>query len=103
MAGLYSVHQVSFCVRCRSIDSIFFYEIDSSNETIYRYFLDNEQTANHRSMIFGLRELNLSSNDCANLSSSDPPMINDKSNFTSNYQFRVYSSGCYYLDENPMD
>lgn len=72
-------------------------EIDSTNETIYKYFLDNEQTAGHRSIVFGLRELNPDEN-CSQ--ASDPPIVNDRSNFTCNYQLRVYSSGCYYLDEN---
>ena len=87
--------------RNRTIDGwTVFCSSDWTNETIYKYFLDNEQTAGHRSMVFGLRQLNPIEN-CSNLSLSfDPPIINEKSNFTSNYQLRVYSSGCYYLDEN---
>ena len=64
-----------------------------SNNSIYTYFLDNQLTQNHQSLVFGLRELN--SSDCLNL-----PIISQPYNFTSNYQLRVYSSGCYYLDEN---
>jgi len=56
------------------------------------YFLDNQQTRNHQSLVFGVRELNSSD--------SSFPMINQTYNFTSNYKLRVYSSGCYYLDEN---
>ena len=38
---------------------------------------------------------------CSNLSlNSNPPITNERFNFTSNYQLRVYTSGCYYLDQN---
>ena len=79
---------------------IFFCDLDLTNGTIYKYFLDNEQTSGHRSIVFGLRELGLFDN-CSHLSlSMKPPIISEKSNFTSNYQLRIYTSGCYYLDEN---
>lgn len=82
----------------QSIDG---WKIFCDNQTIYKYFLDNEQTAGHRLLTFSLRELNISDSDCANLSQSiHPPIINENSNFTSNYQLRVYSSMCYYLDKN---
>ncbi|CAF1542206.1 unnamed protein product, partial [Rotaria sordida] len=28
------------------------------NESLYKYFINNEQTSGHQSLIFGLRELN---------------------------------------------
>jgi hypothetical protein len=68
------------------------------NESIYTYFLDNQQTSNHQSLIFGLRELN--STECSNSSFDTPPITNQRFNFTSNYQLRIYTSGCYYLDSN---
>ena len=69
-----------------------------SNDHLYTYFLDNQRTQNHHSLVFGLRELNPL--DCSN--SAVPPSLitNQRYNFTSNYRLRVYSSGCYYLDEN---
>jgi hypothetical protein len=68
-----------------------------NNENLYTYFLNNEQTLNHQSLIFGLRELN-SEEYC---SSTIPlPILDQSCNFTSNYELRVYTSGCYYLDSN---
>ena len=68
----------------------------------YRYFIDNHRTAGHQSVVFGLREL--SSNE-ANVSCDtrgsmvDTPPISDRAfNFTSDYDLRVFVSGCYYLD-----
>ncbi len=74
-----------------------------TNNSIYTYLVDNEQTSGHQSIIFGLRELNSSEiNDfcCSNNSITSPPITNEKFNFTSNYELRIYTSGCYYLDEN---
>jgi len=65
------------------------------NSSNFNYFLDNEQTRNHHSFVFGLRELNSTESSLSNL-----PITNEKYNFTSNYKLQVYSSGCYYLDEN---
>jgi hypothetical protein len=70
-----------------------------TNDTLYTYFIDNEQTLNHQSIVFGLRELNISEY-CSNTSLDNPPIINERFNFTSNYELRIYTSGCYYLDEN---
>lgn len=68
----------------------------------HKYFLDNQQTRNHQSLVFGLRELNLSETFvyCSNHTQINPPITNQRIHFTSNYQSRVYSSGCYYLDTN---
>jgi hypothetical protein len=74
-----------------------------TNESIYTYFINNQLTVGHESLIFGLRELNSSElNDfCSNYSMNRSVPISDRSfNFTSNYQIRVYTSGCYYLDAN---
>ncbi|CAF4272596.1 unnamed protein product, partial [Adineta steineri] len=74
------------------------------NDDIYRYFIDNQQTPTHQSLIFGIRELNSTemNNYCLNSSSINMSLpITDKPfNFTSNYELRIYTSGCYYLDEN---
>ena len=74
-----------------------------TNENIYKYFLNNQQTLNHQSLIFGLREFNSEEyfQYCSNNSSEMILPITDQSfNFTSNYELRVYTSGCYYLDSN---
>jgi len=66
------------------------------NSSNFNYFLDNQQTRNHHSFVFGLRELNPSEI----VTETKPPITNQKFNFTSNYQLRIFASGCYYLDEN---
>jgi hypothetical protein len=73
-----------------------------TNESIYTYFINNQQTSNHQSVIFGLRELNSTEmiNSCSNILINNPPITNERFNFTSNYELRIYTSGCYYLDKN---
>ncbi|CAF4101668.1 unnamed protein product, partial [Adineta steineri] len=74
-----------------------------TNDDIYRYFIDNQQTPGHQSLIFGIRELNSTeiSNYCLNSSSINTLPITDETyDFTSNYELRIYTSGCYYLDES---
>ena len=70
---------------------------------MYRYFLDNQKTQDRRSVIFGLRELNSTETThfCFNQSAnaSLPPIADTPCHFTSNYELRVYTSGCYYFDE----
>ncbi|CAF1071686.1 unnamed protein product [Adineta steineri] len=66
-------------------------------DDIYLYFIDNNHTIGHQSIIFGLRELN-STDDCLNQSISDPPISNEPFHFTADYELRIYTSGCYYLD-----
>ena len=60
-------------------------------------------TVGHQSLIFGLRELNSTEmNDyCSNQSIvNSPPIWNDPFKFISNYQLRVYTSGCFYLNSD---
>jgi hypothetical protein len=73
-----------------------------SNESIYTYFINNQQTSGHQSVIFGLRELNSTEiNDfCSTTSVLNPPITNERYNFISDYELRIYTSGCYYLDQN---
>ncbi|CAF3684254.1 unnamed protein product [Adineta steineri] len=73
-----------------------------TNESMYTYSIDNQQTFGHQSIIFGLRELNSTEfrDFCINSSIVNPPITDEKFNFTSNYELRIYTSGCYYLDEN---
>ena len=74
-----------------------------SDADVYEYFLDNEMADGHQSLIFGLRELDLSEMNsfCLNRSTNTSVPITDKPfYFSSDYGIRVYTSGCYYLDEN---
>ncbi|CAF3754605.1 unnamed protein product [Adineta steineri] len=75
-----------------------------TNDDIYRYFIDNQQAPGHQSLIFGIRELNSTeiNNYCLNNSSINTslPITDEPYDFTSNYELRIYTSGCYYLDEN---
>ncbi len=74
-----------------------------TNESTYTYFIDNQQTSGHQSIVFGLRELNSTEIiDLCSITSinSNPPITNQRLNFTSDYELRIYTSGCYYLDTN---
>ncbi|CAF1602837.1 unnamed protein product, partial [Adineta ricciae] len=73
-----------------------------TNDSIYKYWIDNQKTVGHRSIIFGLRQLNSTeiTSSCTNSSMANPPIANQRYEFTSNYELRVYTSGCYYLDAN---
>jgi hypothetical protein len=77
---------------------IFSPQNNSEGDHFYRYFLDNEQTANHPSLIFGLRELN--STEITQFSSIDDlPTFTEPVVFTSDYELLVYTSSCIYFDE----
>lgn len=71
-----------------------------TNENLYVYYLDNQQTVNHQSFIFGLRELSTDESIEYCSSPNQLPIVDEKFNFTSDYELRVYTSGCYYLDSN---
>ncbi|CAF3980133.1 unnamed protein product [Rotaria sp. Silwood2] len=75
---------------------------DLTNENIYKYFINNQQTSGHQSLIFGLRELSSIEmiEFCLNSSYINLPITDERYNFTSNYELRIYTSGCYYLDSN---
>lgn len=73
-------------------------------DNLYRYFIDNQHTLSHQTIIIGLRELTIIEfeNYCLNNFSITNPMIifNTSSNFSSDYELRLYTSGCYYIDMN---
>ena len=78
-------------------------DLDVSNDSVHRYFIDNQRTVGHRSLIFGLRELDATESSiyCLNTSTTiDPPRSDQPFSFTSNYQLRSFASGCYFLDAN---
>ncbi len=68
---------------------------------IYTYFINNRRTSGHQSVVFNLRELNSMEMEdfCERKSINTPPIADEPQNFTSNYELRIYSSGCYYLDK----
>ena len=72
-----------------------------SNDSIYKYYVDHLKTFGHHSVIFGLRELNSTEQIqfCSNVSMRSPLITDERFNLTSNYRLRVYTSGCYYLNE----
>ncbi|CAF1473458.1 unnamed protein product [Adineta ricciae] len=75
-----------------------------SNLTInnmYTYFINNQLTNNHKSLIFGLRELNSTEiSQYCTTPPVNPPITDAPFDFTSDYELRLYTSGCYYLDSN---
>ena len=75
-------------------------DLDLSNSSLYTVFIDNHQTLNHTSVIFGVRELNATemNNSCSKI--NDLPLTNEKFAFTFNYELRLFTSACFYLDEN---
>ncbi|CAF4521529.1 unnamed protein product, partial [Rotaria sp. Silwood2] len=81
---------------------ILFCPSNLTNESIYTYLINNQQTFGHQSLIFGLRELNSTEiiDFCSNSSYTNLPITDEGFNFTSNYELRIYTSGCYYLDSN---
>ena len=65
--------------------------------------MDNEVADGHQSLIFWIRELNSKEMQyqCSNGSRNSSVPINDHAfHFTADYSIRVYTSGCYYVDEN---
>jgi hypothetical protein len=69
------------------------------NESVSTHFFSNNETFGHRSLIFGLRELN-SSRVCSTPIVTPPPLTDHQLHFSANYELRLYtSSACSYFDE----
>ena len=84
-----------------SINDIDGWSLFCCSSNLHTYFLDNQQTTGHRSIIFGIRELNAAEADdlCINPIVQNPtPRIDQAFRFTDNYELRLFTSGCYYLD-----
>ena len=80
-----------------------FCPFDLVDDEIYKCFFDNRQTKDHHLLIFGLRELNTTELNryCSNRSMNESwPGFAERYDFMWNYEVRVYSSGCYYLDKS---
>ena len=68
---------------------------------LHTFFLNNQQTSGHRSIIFGIRQLNETDllHECTNEWNHTQPLRSDQPfRFTDNYELRLYTSGCFYLD-----
>jgi hypothetical protein len=98
-----------FCPSCEFFsllrkNNYLFLQLDLTNDDLYKYFMNNQRMSYHQSVIFGLRELNSTEMDkfCSNISmiNNVPIISNNPFNFSSNYELRLYISGCYYLDSN---
>ena len=76
--------------------------LDLTNASLYTYFIDNQQTLARESIVFGLRELNATeiADRCSRTSVPSLPITDQRRNFSANYELRLYTSGCYYLDAN---
>jgi hypothetical protein len=62
----------------------------------YSHYVDNIKTAGHKSLFLGIRELE-EKDECSR--NSLPKITDQPYRFLSNYSIRIYSSGCYYLDD----
>ena len=78
--------------------------LDLTKSDAYRNFLDNHLVSQHQSIVYGLRELSATETQqfCSNTSTvaTWPKTFDTPSNFSSNYELRAYTSGCYYLDSD---
>ena len=86
----------------RKSSSMFELPLDLSADSVYKYYIDNQLTVGHQSVVFGVRELNSTELNqyCSNGSKNELPIPNGPFSFSSNYELRNYISGCYYLDSN---
>ena len=99
MAGLRSVLRVS-SFHPTLLQLFILCHLDMTKANMYTYFIDNQQALTHRSVVFGLRELNTTetADACSNSAAQRLPITDQRMNFTANYELRTYTSGCYYLD-----
>jgi hypothetical protein len=67
------------------------------NDNLYTYYIDTRGTSGHHSFEFSLRKL--SSIDMESYC-SNKSIVNQQINFASSYELHIYTSGCYYLNEN---
>lgn len=75
--------------------------LDRNNDGTYVHFLNNNQTINHHSIIYGIRQLTEIEmiQFCTN-ETFPRPVFTKLFRFTSNYQLRIYQSACFYFDHN---
>lgn len=95
MVGPYYAFLVSFDYFLNKVDGAI---LDTSDDHIHRFYINNNLTASHQYVILGLRELK-PSEPCSN-NLMLPPISDQPFQFSSDYEMRVYTSACYYLDSN---
>jgi hypothetical protein len=84
-----------------SINDIDGWSLFCCSLSLHTYFLDNQQTTGHQSIVFGIRQLNAAEVNhwCTNQSTkADPPRSDGAFHSTDNYELRLFTSGCFYLD-----
>ena len=71
-----------------------------NTDGIHTFYTANEKNFGHKTLIFGLRELNRTETAiyCTNRSNLSLPISDRSQSFTADYGLRTYTSGCYYLD-----
>jgi hypothetical protein len=75
-----------------------FLNSDLDADMTYTFFVTKNHLQNHQSAIFGVRELN--EIGICEENTDEPPEIHGDSQISANYSYRVYASGCYYLDKD---
>ena len=84
-----------------SINDIDGWSLFCCSSNLHTYFLNNQQTTGHQSIVFGIRELNATEVNCwctTQSTNADPPRSDRAFSFTDNYELRLFTSGCFYLD-----
>ncbi|CAF1248670.1 unnamed protein product [Adineta ricciae] len=73
---------------------------DFTSDQTYLHFIDNRQTSNHHSIVYGIRELVFEEMNeyCSNKTVA--PIVDQPRKFSSDYEIRLYQSSCFYLDSN---
>ena len=104
MDGRCCVHRVRHVI-LHPRSSIGMFDSDLTKEGFYRHFIDNQRIDHHRFVIYALREMNdgelstFCSTPFTNLTPTSSQFTASR-NFTSDYEVRAYTSGCYYLDKD---
>lgn len=79
------------------------FDSDLTDEGLYKHFIDNQRVGHHQFVVYALREMNASEviTFCSATSTTLPlpSRFTTIRNFTSDYELRAYTSGCYYLNE----
>jgi hypothetical protein len=76
-------------------------DLQNTFDSFYSFFQNKSQLNGFKGFVgFGLRELNLTEIQtyCKNSSSSQKFLVQNQVNFTSDFQIRAYTSGCYFYD-----
>jgi hypothetical protein len=80
-------------------------EILDLNDGLWIHFLNNHQTSYHCSIVYDIRELHQSEENKKfssnkTLHHSLLSTMDQAFDFASDYEVRIYQSGCFYLDSN---